>query len=124
MYSVQSRNTFLAASKFREAILALKGTSDVIGTNEAHPLTVFQFPIILVGHKSDLEEERKEVSFEQGVQLAQEWRVPFQEASAKRGENVSQIVANLLRLIASHNRRKNLPKLPPTDRRRGSCDIM
>ena len=39
-------------------------------------------PIVLVGNKCDMEGERQ-VSFDQGQTLAQEWGCPFFESSAK-----------------------------------------
>ena len=46
--------------------------------------------IFIIGNKIDKIEERK-VSTEQGEKLAQEFNLPFFEASAKSGENVDEI---------------------------------
>jgi GTPase SAR1 family protein len=42
---------------------------------------------ILVGNKCDLEELRK-VSFEEGLELAKHYEIPFLETSAKNSVNV------------------------------------
>ena len=42
---------------------------------------------ILVGNKSDLEDQRQ-VSFEEGQELAKQYEIPFLEASAKQSINV------------------------------------
>ena len=42
---------------------------------------------ILVGNKCDLEENRK-VSFEEGMELAKHYEIPFLETSAKNSVNV------------------------------------
>jgi len=46
--------------------------------------------LVLVGNKSDLKNQR-EVSFEEGQELADKLGIPFYESSAKTGENVEQI---------------------------------
>ena len=51
-----------------------------------------------MGNKSDLEEER-EVSTQEGKQLANEWGVKFIETSAKTSQNVQESFFELLRSI-------------------------
>ena len=46
--------------------------------------------IILVGNKKDLSDKR-EVSFEEGQDLAEKNKIPFYETSAKTGENVENV---------------------------------
>ena len=50
--------------------------------------------IILVGNKSDLNEERV-ISFEQGQELAKNFNVSFFECSAKTGNNIEFIFEKL-----------------------------
>lgn len=54
--------------------------------------------IFLVGNKSD-DEENRQVSREQGEQLASKLGVPFLEASAKTNENVESIFYELAGII-------------------------
>lgn len=54
--------------------------------------------VIIVGNKCD-EEESRVISTQQGEQLAEKLNVPFIEASAKTGVNVSQVFYNLSQLI-------------------------
>ena len=55
--------------------------------------------IFLIGNKIDLEEQRK-ISKEKGVELAEEYKIPFFEASAKSGENVDEVFKALYRKIS------------------------
>ena len=52
------------------------------------------FPIILIGNKSDLEEER-EVETEKGKKLAEEYGFSFFETSSKEGTNVHESILEL-----------------------------
>ena len=49
--------------------------------------------MILVGNKSDLEEKR-EVSKEEGQELANQYGIDFFETSAKTGQNVEELFYN------------------------------
>lgn len=59
-----------------------------------------QFPVLLVGHKNDKQPSMREVQPEEGATLAARHMIPFQEASAKSNENVEEIFANVVRLVA------------------------
>ena len=54
--------------------------------------------IFLIGNKNDKIDERK-VSVEQGQKLAEEYNLPFFEASAKSGQNVNEIFKALYKKI-------------------------
>jgi len=60
---------------------------------------------MLVGTKADLESDR-EVSYCEGVELAERLGVPFLETSAKAGINVSEAFLTLLVLIGQEKRRR------------------
>ena len=45
--------------------------------------------LFLIGNKIDMEDQRK-IPKEKGVELAEEFKIPFFEASAKSGENVDE----------------------------------
>ena len=53
---------------------------------------------LLIGNQCDLE-SRREVSKEQGEQLARSLDIPFMETSAMTGENINEAFETLVRLI-------------------------
>ena len=61
------------------------------------PKTIY---MILVGNKSDLEESRQ-VTFEEGQELADKFGINFYETSAKTGKNVEEIFENSANEIAN-----------------------
>jgi GTPase SAR1 family protein len=58
------------------------------------PLTVSQgsewVPIVIVGNKSDLRPDQRQVSVEEGKELAVKFNCAYTEASARYNENVSK----------------------------------
>jgi len=85
VYSITSMSTFNDLHEIRDQILKVKDTDEV--------------PIILVGNKCDLEEER-EVGRDQGALLARSWgNCSFLETSAKAKVNVNEIFVDLVRQI-------------------------
>jgi len=55
-------------------------------------------PIILIGNKSDMSEQRR-VEFEEGKMLAHSWGASFMETSAKIGNNVDDLFVSLVNEI-------------------------
>ena len=55
--------------------------------------------IFLIGNKIDLADQRK-ISKEMGIELAEEYKLPFFEASAKSGENVDEVFKALYKKIS------------------------
>jgi len=78
LYSVTDRSSFEEVETFRTQILQVKECD-----GSAAP------PIVLVGNKCDLEDDRK-VPTQEGQHLAQQWRCDFYEASAKVRKNVDE----------------------------------
>jgi len=74
-YSVIDQNSFDCVNKWMTQIRNLS-PADV--------------KVILVGNKSDCISERV-ISKEQGIALAQQYKIPFFECSAKSGDNVNEI---------------------------------
>ncbi len=81
VYAVNSEKSFKAAKRLVEEVKDIKTD---------------RIPCVVVGNKSDLHDTR-EVSFEQGLQLAVETKAPFMEVSAKTGLNIHDIFLTLLR---------------------------
>lgn len=97
VFSLVDRETFAGASDFREQILRVKVDDHI--------------PIILVGNKLDLADERREVSEEEAAALALQWGVPYIETSAKTKVNVDKVYYDLLSKVAD---RKTVPTEAPT----------
>ena len=85
VYSITSQSTFDDLQDLREQILRVKDTNDV--------------PMVLVGNKCDLEDERV-VGKDQGFNLARQFsNCTFKEASAKAKIAVNDIFYDLVQQI-------------------------
>ena len=82
VYSIVAKSTFNDLIDIRDEIIRIKDTDD--------------FPCILVGNNSHLEEQRV-VSKEEGQELANKWKCPFIETSSTTGHNVEELFLNLIR---------------------------
>lgn len=109
VYSITAQATFNDLMELHDQIVRVKDTPDV--------------PMILVGNKCDLEDERV-VSKDQGQHLAKQFNCAFMEASAKNKINVSEIFYNLVRQINSKTPdRSNVKnsKAKPNGKKKGRC---
>ncbi|CAH1783921.1 unnamed protein product [Owenia fusiformis] len=88
VYSITAQSTFNDLHDLREQILRIKDTEDV--------------PMILVGNKCDLEDERV-VGKDQGQNIGRQWNCAFLETSAKSKVNVNEIFHDLVRQINKKN---------------------
>ncbi|CAG5115566.1 unnamed protein product [Candidula unifasciata] len=84
VYSVNSQKSFDVVKHVYNKIIDMKGRMTV--------------PIVLVGNKKDLRIERV-ISEEEGKHLAESWKVPFLEASAKENSSVKDIFDTVLNTI-------------------------
>ena len=84
MYSVTSRKSFDSISSYYQRTLRMKDVDFV--------------PMIIVGNKCDLEKGRQ-VSNEEGEELAKTLNCPFFETSAKQGIRVTDAFHQLVREI-------------------------
>mmetsp|Transcript_26248 Transcript_26248/g.29221 ORF Transcript_26248/g.29221 Transcript_26248/m.29221 type:complete len:86 (+) Transcript_26248:733-990(+) len=75
-------------------------------------------PIVLVGNKVDLEEDRQ-VTTEEGIELAQKNGCLFFEACAKTRVNVDEQFYDLVKEIREYDRLENISK-----RKRSLCCVM
>ncbi|EMP38287.1 Ras-related protein R-Ras2 [Chelonia mydas] len=86
VFSVTDRGSFEEIYKFQRQILRVKDRDE--------------FPMILVGNKADLDHQRQ-VTQEEGQQLARQLKVTYMEASAKIRLNVDQAFHELVRVIST-----------------------
>eukprot|EP01121_Diplochlamys_sp_Union-15-3_P013890 TRINITY_DN4375_c0_g1_i2.p1 TRINITY_DN4375_c0_g1~~TRINITY_DN4375_c0_g1_i2.p1 ORF type:complete len:174 (+),score=44.67 TRINITY_DN4375_c0_g1_i2:50-571(+) len=84
MYAITNRRSFEEIQKFQEDILRIKDLDKV--------------PLVLVGNKADLEEERQ-VTVAEGEEKAKGYDCPFFETSAKTRVNVENGFFQLVREI-------------------------
>jgi len=106
VYSIIDRSTFEDINKYHELILDEY-------ENKSSP------PIILVGNKCDLADDRT-VKTNEGEALASSWgNTEFVEASAKTAYNIKVPFEKLIRKL-----REAEPKKPSTKRRGGPCLVL
>ena len=85
VFSITSLSSLHELAELREQIVHVK--------NDIH------VPIVLVGNKSDLEEDRM-VSRSRAFAVSQAWgNVPYYETSARRKQNVSEVFVDVCRQI-------------------------
>lgn len=89
VYSIDSKQSFDEIKTFQQQILRVKDKD--------------YFPIIIVGNKCDLEQDRV-VSKEEGMALARSFGCKFMETSAKARINVESAFYELVREIRKYNR--------------------
>lgn len=63
-------------------------------------------PLVIVGNKCDLPQERRQVSIVEGMMLAGKWDSPFVEVSAKEKINEQQCFYEIIRHIRSSAHQK------------------
>ncbi|KAI1964071.1 Ras- protein rsr1 [Ophidiomyces ophidiicola] len=85
VFSITSMSSLNELAELREQIIRIKDDQNV--------------PIVIVGNKSDLEEDRA-VSRSKAFQLSQQWgNAPYYETSARRRANVDEAFVDLCRQI-------------------------
>jgi GTPase KRas protein len=106
VYNITSRPTFDEVNSLYEKILRTKDTEKV--------------PIVLVGNKCDLKNERQ-VSYEEGAALAQQWKCPFFETSAKIKVNNETCFFELVREIRKMESAYSKRRVP---KKKFGCQIL
>ncbi|KAJ6130255.1 hypothetical protein N7512_003035 [Penicillium capsulatum] len=125
VFSITSNSSLNELSELREQIIRIKDDENV--------------PLVIVGNKSDLEEDRA-VPRARAFGLSQSWdNAPYYETSARRRANVNEVFVDLCRQIirkdlqgskSNDNRRRdavNRPdrkRDPKQPRRRSPCVIL
>ena len=87
MYDITNRESFDTISNWWD---------DILNNKEK------DFPVILVGNKCDLENERM-VQKEEGENIAKEYNVKFYETSNKDGINIEESSRELIRMVLNYN---------------------
>lgn len=112
VYSVTSRTSFDELMTYYQQIQRVKDVEYV--------------PVVVVGNKSDLEEERQ-VAYEDGLNMAKQINAPFLETSAKQAVNVDEAFYTLVRLVreggGSYNKHSKRNTTPANANNGGSSVI-
>ena len=103
VFSITSMSSLNELSELREQIIRIKEDEKV--------------PIVIVGNKSDLEEDRA-VQRARAFALSQSWgNAPYYETSARRRANVNEVFIDLCRQIIRKDLQGN-SKSSDSDRKR------
>ena len=93
VYDISERETFQSVESWMES-------AEYMNDN---------LPIILIGNKSDLNDDRQ-VSYEEGKKKAEEYECPFYETSCKTGDNVDKCFIELAELVYGKTGKKTSKK--------------
>jgi GTPase SAR1 family protein len=92
VFSITSMSSLYELAELREQIRRIKEDDNV--------------PMVLVGNKSDLEEDRA-VPRPRAFKISQDWgNVPYYETSARRRANVDEVFVDLCRQIIHKDQRR------------------
>ncbi|KAF8460288.1 P-loop containing nucleoside triphosphate hydrolase protein [Kalaharituber pfeilii] len=106
VYSITSLSTLNELTELRDQILRIKEAASV--------------PLVIVGNKSDLEEDRA-VSHNRAIHLSQSWgRVPFYETSARKRQNVDEVFIDLCRQIMRNEALQDESRSDRSERKSGT----
>lgn len=85
VFSITSASSLRELVELRDQIVRTKGDQN--------------FPMVLVGNKSDLEEDRV-ISRQKAFQLSQSWgNIPYYETSARKATNINEVFIDVCRQI-------------------------
>lgn len=123
VYSVASTQSFDMVQVIRDKILNHLVRVHPNPENQAFALLTLQkgsdwVPIVIVGNKSDLRPEQRQVTVEQGKKLADEFKCAYTEASARYNENVTKA----FELMIGQIEKSTNPNEPTGDGK--GCEVM
>jgi GTPase KRas len=104
LYDITKKNSFEEVENYFEKVFRIKDEE--------------KFPMVLIGSKCDLEKER-EISFEEGFELAKKYGIPFFETSAKVCINIEESIFALIEEIY-----KSKQRIPSIQHQKKDCLIM
>lgn len=106
VFAITSASSFHELAELREQIRRIKEDDNV--------------PMVLVGNKSDLEDDRA-IPRPKAFATSRDWNTPYFETSARRRANVDEAFVDLCRQIIRKdaNERKNAPPEVKPNRPRG-----
>lgn len=109
VFSVTERETFDGMKDFREQILRVKVDDQV--------------PIILVGNKVDLHDQRV-INADEAKALAHSWGVQYEETSAKTRFNVDKVYFDLVLQIKDRKDAASGPNQKKKKKKKSKCTIL
>eukprot|EP00485_Elphidium_margaritaceum_P011682 CAMPEP_0202689308 /NCGR_PEP_ID=MMETSP1385-20130828/4599_1 /ASSEMBLY_ACC=CAM_ASM_000861 /TAXON_ID=933848 /ORGANISM="Elphidium margaritaceum" /LENGTH=189 /DNA_ID=CAMNT_0049344425 /DNA_START=84 /DNA_END=653 /DNA_ORIENTATION=+ len=99
VYAVNNERTFRHCNDLYKTILRNKDGQRV--------------DIVLVGNKTDLPDNKHEVTYAMGKQLASDWGCSFLETSAKTGTNVNEAFEAIVQEMKTDKEEINMEPEPP-----------
>jgi len=111
VFSITDKASFDDTQDFRDQILRVKGVDSS---------TAGSIPFLLVGNKSDLDENRQ-VSQTEAQALAEKMNVQYVETSAKTRNNVDKAFFDLLNLIRSEKNKSEEQESTETSSQDSGC---
>lgn len=108
VFSVSDRNSFDEIYKFHKQILRVKDRDE--------------FPMILVGNKCDLDHQRQ-ITQEEGQEVARQLKITYMEASAKTCKNVDQAFFELVRKVRQFEYTE-APPVKTKKKSRSRCTVL
>jgi GTPase SAR1 family protein len=111
VYALDSLSSFNNAKKLIPVIQRIKEDWPVI-------------PIVIAANKSDLKSADRQIKKSDGEALADQYDAGFFETSAKTGDNVQELIFDLVRRVKQW--RKEHPDLwqPAGGKKKGKCNIV
>jgi GTPase KRas protein len=109
VYSITEKNSLNELNTFRDQILRVKDAEKV--------------PMVIIGNKADLESERQ-VPYTEGKGMADQWKIPFFEGSAKNRTNVSDSFFELVREIRKEQAELDKNKPGGEKKDEGGCCLL
>jgi GTPase SAR1 family protein len=104
VFSITSASSLRELVELRDQIVRTKGDPN--------------FPMVLVGNKSDLEEDRV-ISRAKAFQLSQSWgNIPYYETSARKATNINEVFIDVCRQIIRKDIARARPEQSGRRRRR------
>jgi len=109
VFSLADRGSFEEIYKFHKQVLRVKDRDE--------------FPMLIVGNKADLDNQRA-VTSEECCNMAKQLKIPFIECSAKMRMNVDQSFFELVRLIRRFQVIERPISEEKEEKKKGKCEIL